>query len=409
MVYDRYGRSDDASREPQGYGQDYGPGRNQRSSSARDYDAAGAFNRDRNRGQADDDLDYTRDFVPYGERGYGNEGYAQRDALNRGNRDYGNRDAGTRDWGSRDYERGSSAYGQSRQGQSSDGRSNYGSDDYRGSYASDGRRFENVGRYRDHDDDDRTRGQYQQGRHQQDRYQQGGQQFGGGNRQGAGYRGMPQGYDYDDRGFFARAGDEVRSWFGDEDAERRREADMRYDERSYADRGSHDRDSDYGSWRRTQIAALDRDYDEYRRENRSRFENEFSSWRTTRQTQRDSLTKATEHMEVVGSDGSHVGTVDKVRGDRILLTKTDKDADGRHHSIPSSWITNVDTKVTLSKSADEAKKHWRDEENNSALFGYGDRTSGGTTGRPGDQPKDQSGGQGDQDRTSLNSSFSGTY
>lgn len=31
----------------------------------------------------------------------------------------------------------------------------------------------------------------------------------------------------EDRGFFERAGDEVRSWFGDEDAERRRERDVR--------------------------------------------------------------------------------------------------------------------------------------------------------------------------------------
>ena len=29
----------------------------------------------------------------------------------------------------------------------------------------------------------------------------------------------PRGYDYQDRGFMDRAGDEVRSWFGDEDAE----------------------------------------------------------------------------------------------------------------------------------------------------------------------------------------------
>jgi osmotically-inducible protein OsmY len=34
--------------------------------------------------------------------------------------------------------------------------------------------------------------------------------------------------DYDeDRGFFERAGDEVRSWFGDENADRRRQSDMR--------------------------------------------------------------------------------------------------------------------------------------------------------------------------------------
>jgi len=34
-------------------------------------------------------------------------------------------------------------------------------------------------------------------------------------------------YDRDDRGFLDRAGDEVRSWFGDEEAERRRELDER--------------------------------------------------------------------------------------------------------------------------------------------------------------------------------------
>lgn len=33
--------------------------------------------------------------------------------------------------------------------------------------------------------------------------------------------------DYDERGFLDRAGDEVRSWFGDDDAERRRDRDMR--------------------------------------------------------------------------------------------------------------------------------------------------------------------------------------
>jgi len=81
-------------------------------------------------------------------------------------------------------------------------------------------------------------------------------------------------------------------------------------------------------------------------------------------------------MEVVGSDGSHVGTVDKVKGDRILLTKNDRDAGGVHHSIPSRWIKTVDGKVTLSKSADEAKSAWKEEERNSAMFDYGDRTGG---------------------------------
>jgi len=193
--------------------------------------------------------------------------------------------------------------------------------------------------------------------------------------------------DDDDRGFFERAGDEVRSWFGDEEAERRRERDARRDQYGYG------RDDDYHSWRRSQIAALDRDYDEYRRENRTRFESEFGTWRNERQSQRGALGRVTEHMEVVGSDGAHVGTVDKVRGDRIVLTKRDNDAGGRHHSIPSRWISSVDDKVTIAKTADEAHAHWRDEERNQALFG------------------DDNAGEGRDVGTShnLNRSFSGTY
>jgi osmotically-inducible protein OsmY len=45
-------------------------------------------------------------------------------------------------------------------------------------------------------------------------------------------------YGRDDRGMMERAGDEVRSWFGDDDAARRRERD---DRESYR-RGEHDRD-----------------------------------------------------------------------------------------------------------------------------------------------------------------------
>lgn len=201
----------------------------------------------------------------------------------------------------------------------------------------------------------------------------------------------------DDRGFVARAGDEVRSWFGDEEAERRREQDERRDSRAAPARDDH-----YHSWRNEQIAAFDRDYDEYRQENQSKFHNEFSSFRTERQSQRDLLNKVEEHAEVVGSDGEHVGTVDKVRGDRIILTKNDADAGGKHHSIPSRWLQSADgNRVTLRKSAAEAKAHWRDEERNGALFGQddGQRDEGARRNEDGSS----TGG------TNLNRSFSGTY
>src|SRR5690606_4574219 len=113
-------------------------------------------------------------------------------------------------------------------------------------------------------------------------------------------------------------------------------------------------DPHYEEWRNRQLSELDRDYDEYRREHQSRFEQEFGTWRERRQGQRQSLGRVSEHMEVVGSDGKHVGTVDKVRGDRIILTKSDENAGGHHHSIPCGWIDRVEDKVTINKTAEEA-------------------------------------------------------
>ena len=381
MVYERNTRdrqSGDYYGRPnsQDYGRDFRPdGGDYGRSSARDYAAAGEYDRDGNRGRYDQNRDDQnrdqggRDYYgghndrqqPSGADRYGQSRYGQGSGQGYGQQGYGRQDSGQQRYGQQGY--GQQNYGQRSQGS--------GETEYHGSYASDGRRFEDVGRNRHADDDNRNAPR-------------------GDNR---GYGGQPQGYDYDDRGFIARAGDEVRSWFGDDEAERRREADARYDERSqgsygdrsFGNRSSNTHDDHYHSWRSTQIAALDRDYDEYRDENRSKFENEFSSWRTERQGQRSSLSQVAEHMEVVGSDDSHVGTVDKVKGDRILLTKNDRDAGGVHHSIPSRWIKTVDGKVTLSKSADEAKAAWKEEERNSAMFEYGDRTGGdkkdaGTTG-----------------------------
>ena len=430
MGYERYPRGTDPKgdyygrSETQDYGRDYGSGRSGSYSSARDYQAAGSFDRDRDDdrgfrggrdsyGQRDDYSQRSYGREDYGRQDYGHGGYGQRESYGRQQGGFGNYDRDREDRGyssgqRSDYrdrysQRSGSGYGQQqRYGQSS----GYGqSGEYHGSYGSDGRRFNDVGSHR-HDDDDDYRGGAQS-RHRD---------------RGANYGRQPQGYDYEDRGFFARAGDEVRSWFGDEDAERRREADSRYDERYYQQQGRYDRDGDYHNWRSGQIAALDRDYDEYRQENRSRFENEFSTFRSERQTQRASLDKVQEHFEVVGSDGSHVGTVDKVRGDRILLTKNDVDAGGQHHSIPSRWIKSVeDKKVTLSKTADEAKQHWRNEEENQAMFGYGDRGSNrdrtqGTTSTTqsgstatGTSAAGTTTGATDQKDTNLNSSFSGTY
>jgi hypothetical protein len=65
-----------------------------------------------------------------------------------------------------------------------------------------------------------------------------------------------------------------------------------------------------------------------------------------------------EHMEVIGADGVHIGTVDKVEGQRIKLTKADSGEGkhkGHHHFIDLSLVAEVEgQKVRLSANADVA-------------------------------------------------------
>lgn len=319
------------------------------------------------------------------------------------------------------------------------------------------------------------------------------------------WRGNDRGGGRDERGFFERAGDEISSWFGDDDADRRRGEDQQRDQRergsswqnrerdrnrdwndnrgvfarggpserdyernapsgiwnrgrdddrndrfgdrergyrpmagdygrgyeadrtfggrdrsgSYdrggdspgspwsrddyrstsragtmdqSDRSRDERDSDphYRNWRDQQMSQLDRDYDDYRREHQSKFESEFGSWREQRQQKRGLLGQIREHMEVVGNDDQHVGTVDKVAGDRIVLTKSDPDAGGAHHSLSCSNIDRVEeNRVILDCSADQARKNWRDESRSRALFERDD--------------------QGEMGPRILDRSFEGTY
>jgi len=75
------------------------------------------------------------------------------------------------------------------------------------------------------------------------------------------------------------------------------------------------------------------------------------------------LAQIKEHMEVVGSDGEHVGTVDHIEGDtRIKLTKSDPTSGGEHHYLPASLITSVEgDRLRLSCPAAEARAD-RDKE-----------------------------------------------
>lgn len=69
-----------------------------------------------------------------------------------------------------------------------------------------------------------------------------------------------------------------------------------------------------------------------------------------------------EHMEVVGSDGEHVGIVDRLEGERLKLTHHDSQAGGKHHFLPVSAVASVDEFVTLSMTAAEAEAQWEEEQ-----------------------------------------------
>ena len=65
-----------------------------------------------------------------------------------------------------------------------------------------------------------------------------------------------------------------------------------------------------------------------------------------------------EGMEVIGADGVHVGTIDRIEGDRIKLTKADSGQgshEGHHHYLSRGLVAGVeDDKVRLSANADVA-------------------------------------------------------
>jgi hypothetical protein len=299
-----------------------------------------------------------------------------------------------------------------------------------------------------------------------------------------------RGWRGEDRGFFERAGDEVASWFGDEEAERRRRQDRMMDERDrgwssvgrehgwdrnrdwqsdrdrgrrdwfetrgpnerggfsegdynrswrrelsgpgnrerdwdrersrdyrpmtgdyarsespwgrdeyrrtsragtsdWSDRSRHE-DPHYSSWRQRHLDELDRDYDDYRSENQARFESDFGSWRERRMHKRGLLGQIREHMEVVGNDDQHVGTIDRIAGDRLILTKSDPESGGAHHSLMCSDIDRIEgDRVILDCSADQARARWRDESRSRALFERDD--------------------QGEMGPRMLDRSFEGTY
>jgi hypothetical protein len=309
--------------------------------------------------------------------------------MNR-DRGWGSRDRWSRDreydrgYG-RDYDRDRSAFGQS--GRDGD-RNRYGDDrdsyrpmnwtssdrDYRSSRPRSGSDYERMG-YAGYDHDYSYRGGFG-GTSNPDYMSATGPSFGYGGTYGAGSSGYGSG------GY----GSSYGQGNSDRDYDRSDTRWGRDDYRNTSYAGSaRDHDRHYHAWRQRQMDELDRDYDRYNRERQERFENDFGSWRQNRMSKRQRLGGIHEHMDVVGSDGETVGKVDCVKGDHIVLTKSDS-ADNRHHAIDCSMVETIEgDQVRLDIPAEEAKSRWEDADNRGFF------------------------GRDDEGETNLNRSFAGTY
>lgn len=134
----------------------------------------------------------------------------------------------------------------------------------------------------------------------------------------------------DDRGFFAKAGDEVKSWFGDDEADRRRQSDAARDDATQAFSGNTStagygytggtaayaptsnstagatsnmpHDPHYASYRQARMDEYDRDYHEYRQSKQKDFHDDFHAFRTNK-----SSTGSTGSSTAIGGAIASVG------------------------------------------------------------------------------------------------------
>ena len=77
-----------------------------------------------------------------------------------------------------------------------------------------------------------------------------------------------------------------------------------------------------------------------------------------------------EHMEVIGADGVHLGTVDRVEGNRIKLIRADSGQghEQHHHFIPKGLVAEVEgDRVRLTARGDVVADLFEQEETGQPL------------------------------------------
>jgi hypothetical protein len=84
-----------------------------------------------------------------------------------------------------------------------------------------------------------------------------------------------------------------------------------------------------------------------------------SRWRFELREKENAVSEIKEHMKVIGKDGAAVGTVDRVEGNRIKLTKKDSAGthQGHHHYVDLKLVGAVEGDIVkLSLNADAVPK-----------------------------------------------------
>ncbi len=77
-----------------------------------------------------------------------------------------------------------------------------------------------------------------------------------------------------------------------------------------------------------------------------------------------------EHMEVIGADGVHIGTVDRVEDNQIKLIRADSGIghEEHHHFIPKGLIAEVEgDKVRLTARGDVVADLFEQEESGNPI------------------------------------------
>jgi hypothetical protein len=91
----------------------------------------------------------------------------------------------------------------------------------------------------------------------------------------------------------------------------------------------------------------------------------FSAREPNKETKMSGFEDIREHMEVIGADGVHLGTVDRVEGDRIKLIRADSGMghEEHHHYIPRGLVAEVEgDRVRLSANGDVAADLFEQEQ-----------------------------------------------